>query len=105
MRVDLDALAEDVRSALSLDLAAGAFDPVTRWDHLGILLERLEEDGCYLMTNSVADPELRRMASFHRMTDRGYPCVGASEWGRFERLGEAVLRAAHETLLQPRVQI
>ncbi|MAG57160.1 MAG: hypothetical protein CMJ83_12780 [Planctomycetes bacterium] len=97
-------LAEEVRRVLWPAGLDDGFDPVSSWADLGRLLEVLEGRGCYLMTNSVNDPELRRMASLHRSTPHGYPCVGSSEWGTYARLGEAVLRAAHEALLHPRVE-
>jgi len=99
---DMAKLADEVCAVLWPDLSPGSFDPISRWEDLGRLLESLEDRGCYLMTNTVADPKLRRMAAFHRATERGYPCVGASEWGAFARLGDAVLRAAHEALTHPR---
>jgi hypothetical protein len=98
---DPSSLSADVGSVLFPD-DARSFDPVGSWQDLGRLLETLEARGMYLMTNSVADPGVRRMASFHKMTPQGYPCVGSSEWGRYPSLGDAVLRAAHEALLHPR---
>jgi len=102
MSADVGRLSEEIRAALFPDEPPGGFDPIGSWDDLGRMLEALEGRGCYLMTNSVSDPSLRRMASFHRSTARGYPCVGSSEWGAFERLGDAVVMAAHEALTRPR---
>ena len=102
MSADVASLADDVRQVLFPETAAGGFDPVGRWEDFGRMIEALESRGCFLMTNTVSDPQLRRMASFHKSTNEGYPCLGASEWGAFARLGEAVLLAAHEALLKPR---
>ena len=104
MSADPSQMTEEIRAVLFPDEPAGGFDPVGRWEDLGRLLEALEDRGCFLMTNSVDDPTLRRMASFHRSTARGYPCVGSSEWGMFARVGEAIVVAAHETLINPRVK-
>ena len=102
MSADVASLADDVRQVLFPETAEGGFDPVGRWEDFGRMIEALESRGCFLMTNTVSDPQLRRMASFHQSTNEGYPCLGASEWGAFARLGEAVLLAAHEALLKPR---
>lgn len=102
MSADVVLKCEEIRAVLFPDEPAGGFDPVNSWADFGRMLEALEARGCFLMTNSVSDPTLRRMASFHRSTARGYPCVGSSEWGAFERLGEAVVTAAHEALTKPR---
>jgi hypothetical protein len=97
-----ESLAEDLRRRLFPDRPPGDFDPVRRWDDLGLLVTALEAQGLFLMTNSAADPMVKRMASFHRSTPRGFPCAGSSEWGRFPTHGEAILRAAHEAILAPR---
>ncbi len=99
---ELEAKAEEVRRRLEMEPQAGRFDPVGDWRDLGRLICAMEARGCYLMTNSAADPHLKRMAAFHRSTGRGFPCVGSSEWGRFPTHGEAVLRAAHAALTAPR---
>lgn len=99
---DFPRLAEETRQRLLPALAPGSFAPQHNWDHLGQLVESMEARGCYLMTNSAATPNLRRMASFHRSTARGFPCVGTSEWGSFATHGEAVLLAAHAALFEPR---
>lgn len=104
MSVDVATLADEVRQVLFPDEAAGRFDPVARWEDFGRLIEALEARGCFLMTNTVSDPVLRRTASFHKSTNQGYPCVGATAWGPFATLGEAVLVAAHEALLRPRAE-
>ena len=101
MSADAASLADEVRGILFPEIAEGDFDPVSRWQDLGRLLESLEDRGCFLMTNTVSDPAVRRMASFHRSTDKGFPCVGASGWGPYDRLGEAVLVAAREVLSGP----
>ena len=102
MSAELAQKSNEIRALLFPGDGASAFDPVNCWSDFGRMLEALEARGCFLMTNSVDDPSVRRMASFHRSTARGYPCVGSSEWGTFERLGEAVLLAAHEALTKPR---
>ncbi|MEE2711174.1 MAG: hypothetical protein VX913_00220 [Planctomycetota bacterium] len=102
MSADAASMADDVRQVLFPETASGAFDPIACWEDFGRMIEALESRGCFLMTNTVSDPKVRRMASFHKSTEQGYPCVGASEWGPFARLGEAVLMAAHEALLEPR---
>ena len=104
MSADAATLAEEVREILFPDDPQGSFDPISRWGDLGRLLESLEQRGCYLMTNTVSDPDVRRMASFHRSTDRGFPCVGASGWGPYESLGEAVLVAARAALSDPEAE-
>jgi hypothetical protein len=79
------------------------FRPESDWHDLGVLVEALELEGFCLMLNSAwRDGRIRRIAAFHRETATGYPCVGSSEWGYFDRVGEAVLRAAHEALVSPR---
>ena len=100
MSRSLESLASEVSSELFG--SEESIRPWDSWSDLGRLLEAMEDRGCYLMTNSVADPGVRRMASFHRHKQGGYPCVGSSNWGGFETLGEAVLRAAHEALISPR---
>ena len=102
MSQDLKQIAEDVRSALFPESSPGSFDPTAEWRDLGRLVTAMEARGCFLMTNSASEPKLKRMASFHRSTPRGFPCVGSSEWGPYATHGEAILRAAAEALLRPR---
>lgn len=97
---ELASLADEVRRILFPE--ARGFDPARDWSDLGRLVTALEERGCFLMTNSAVAPALKRMASFHRSTPQGFPCVGSSGWGPFPTHGEAVLRAAHEVLTRPR---
>ena len=80
----------------------GTFDPARDWGDLGALIEGMEAFGYFLMVNSTSHPELRRVAAFHRVTERGFPCAGSSEWGPFPTLGGAVLAAAGEALFEPR---
>ena len=93
-------MAEEVRRRL-FPQRQGPFAPQSSWSDLGGMLEALEGQGLYLMTNSVADPKVRRMASFHRATPKGYPCVGMSGWGSYETVGGAILCAAFEALTRP----
>jgi hypothetical protein len=79
------------------------FRPEEDWHDLGLLIDALEVRGFCLMLNSAfRDGRIRRIAALHRESAQGYPCIGSSEWGPFERIGEAVLRAAHEALTAPR---
>lgn len=98
---DFERLAEETRQQLLPASVPGSFSPQRSWDDLGRLVLAMEARGCFLMTNSAATPELKRMASFHRSTARGFPCVGSSEWGPFTAHGEAVLLAAHAALFHP----
>ncbi len=93
---------EKLRLVLAPETEEGAFDPAHDWEHLGLVVTRMEEKGYFLMVNSTATAYLKRVASFHLITDRGFPCAGSSEWGPFPTIGEAVLRAAHEALFHPR---
>ncbi len=97
---DLSRMIDEVKKELFP--GSGGFDPVRNWNDLGRLVLALEARGCFLMTNSAADPAVKRMASFHKSTPRGFPCVGSSEWGRFATHGEAILRAAHQAVTAPR---
>ncbi|HYC78543.1 MAG TPA: hypothetical protein VEI02_13025 [Planctomycetota bacterium] len=100
---DLEALARATARELLAGTDPATFRPHDDWLDLGLLVRAMEARGLYLMTNSaLKDGRVRRMASFHRDTGRGYPCVGASEWGFFATHGEAVLRAAHEAVTRPR---
>lgn len=100
---ELAQMAEEVRRVLLTQTAPGDFDPVDDWYDLGLLVQAMEVQGHYLMLNSACEQQLRRTAAFHRTTSQGYPCTGSSEWGPFATVGEAVLRAAHESLIHPRV--
>jgi hypothetical protein len=97
---DLDQLAQQVQIVL-FSQSVSPFRPHSSWEDFGMMLVALESRGLYLMTNSVADPKVRRMAAFHKATEKGYPCVGMSGWGSFASVGEAVLRAAHAALTKP----
>lgn len=99
---DYPNLAEALRQRLLPTLAAGSFAPQSSWEHLGLLVQSMETRGCYLMTNSAVAPALKRMASFHRSTPQGFPCVASSEWGPFTTHGEAILVAAHAAVFHPR---
>ncbi len=100
---DLSSLAQAVARAILPNTDPEEFHPHEDWHDLGMLVEVLETQGLYLMVNSATKAgAVRRIASFHRDTGWGYPCIGSSEWGYFAKLGEAVLRAAHEALLKPR---
>lgn len=97
------ALAVELAQALLTNTDSADFHPESEWIDLGLLVHSLETRGLYLMLNSAArDGRMRRIASLHRETDLGYPCIGSSEWGYFSSVGEAVLRAAHEAILHPR---
>lgn len=102
MTTDSRILAEEVRKLLFPSRAPGSFDPAASWADLGELVQAMEARGCFLMTNSTNEPALKRMASFHKATPRGFPCVGASEWGPFSTHGAAILKAAHAALTAPR---
>lgn len=93
--------AEQVRQVVAPDSPA-PFDPAGDWTHLGALVEGMESRGYYLMLNSAVSPQLKRVAAFHRVEGGGFPCAGSSEWGPYATIGEAVLRAAHESLFAPR---
>jgi hypothetical protein len=100
---EVRALARDVAKALFRATDPEEFRPEEDWHDLGMLIEALEVRGFCLMLNSAfRDGRIRRIAALHRETGQGYPCLGSSEWGPFERVGEAVLRAAHEALTAPR---
>jgi hypothetical protein len=100
---DSRSLARDVAKALFRATDPEEFRPEEDWHDLGMLIEALEIRGFSLLLNSAfRDGRVRRIASFHKETDQGFPCLGSSEWGFFERVGEAVLRAAHEALTNPR---
>lgn len=101
MDADLHEMARELGDRLLPGGGAG-FDPAGSWEDLGRLLSALEERGLFLMTNSVADPGVRRMAAFHKHAAKGYPCVGMSSWGAYKTIGEAVLRAAHAAIFDPR---
>jgi hypothetical protein len=79
------------------------FHPEEDWHDLGMLIDALEIRGfCLLLNSAFREGRIRRMASLHKESEQGFPCVGSSEWGFFDRIGEAVLRAAHEALTNPR---
>ncbi len=100
---ELDDLAAEIARDLLPNTDPTGFRPHEDWHDLGLLVAGLEARGLYLMLNSaVKPPGVRRIASLHRDTGWGYPCIGSSEWGFFPTIGEAVLRAAHEALIQPR---
>jgi hypothetical protein len=101
--MDLREMARDVAKALFRATDPEEFRPEEDWHDLGMLIEALEIRGfCLLLNSAFRDGRIRRIASFHRETDQGFPCLGSSEWGFFARAGEAVLRAAHEALIRPR---
>lgn len=97
-----DAMRERVRRALWPKTPEGSFDPATRWEDVGRLVDAMEASGYFLMVNSTSEPVLRRIAAFHRVTEQGFPCAGSSEWGPFPTLGTAILVAADEALYRPR---
>jgi hypothetical protein len=100
---DFDTAAREIARLLLPNTEAKQFRPHREWLDFGLLVEALEAQGLYLMTNSATkDGKVRRTASFHKVTGFGYPCVGSSEWGPFQTHGEAVVRAAYEALVKPR---
>jgi hypothetical protein len=102
-RPDLRPLARAVAGALFRATDPEEFRPEEDWHDLGMLIEALEIRGfCLLLNSAFRDGRIRRIASFHKETEQGFPCAGSSEWGFFDRVGEAVLRAAHEALTKPR---
>lgn len=103
MTVDARTMARDVAKALLRATDPEEFRPEEDWYDLGMLIDALEARGfCLLLNSAFRDGRIRRIASFHQETPHGFPCVGSSEWGFFDRPGEAVLRAAHEALTSPR---
>ncbi len=100
---DIANMATTVAKALLPDIDPPTFDPVGRWDHVGLLISAFESRRIFLMVNSATkDGRIRRIAALHRDTGVGYPCVGSSEWGFFATHGEALLRAAYEAVTRPR---
>jgi hypothetical protein len=96
-------MAREVVKALFRATDPEEFRPEEDWHDVGMLIDALETKGFSLLLNSAwRDGRIRRIASFHRETDQGFPCAGSSEWGFFATVGEAVLRAAHEALTSPR---
>lgn len=95
-------MSEQLRLVVAPAVDAGRFAPADDWNHLGMLIDAMESRGYFLLVNSASTRRLKRMASFHLMTDQGIPCAGSSDWGPFPTIGEAVLRAAHEALFNPR---
>ena len=102
IEVPLAEMSEKLRLVLAAARQEGTFDPAHDWEHLGLLVTRMEEKGYFLMVNSSATTHLKRVASFHLVSERGFPCAGSSEWGPFPTIGEAVLRAAYEALFHER---
>lgn len=103
MAADLRTLAREVAKALFRATDPEEFRPEEDWHDAGMLVEALEARGfCLLLNSAWKDGRIRRIASFHKETAQGFPCAGSSEWGFFPTVGEAVLRAAHEALLNPR---
>ena len=96
-------MARAVAGALFRATDPDEFRPEEDWHDLGMLIEALEIKGfCLLLNSAWQGKRIRRMASLHRESDQGFPCMGSSEWGFYEHIGEAVLRAAHEALTAPR---
>ena len=100
MHDDPEAAAKRIGTVLFPEEAG--FDPLHQWSDLGRLIESMESSGYHLLLNSAAQPELRRMAAFHRDSDLGFPCAGSSEWGPFPKVAHAVILAADEALFRPR---
>jgi hypothetical protein len=95
-------MAGEVARALLRATDPEEFHPEEDWTDLGMLIEALEARGLCLMLNSAyRDGRIRRIAALHKETPEGFPCFGTSEWGTFDRIGEAVLRAAHAALIAP----
>jgi hypothetical protein len=92
-------MAADVARALFRATDPAEFSPQDDWHDLGMLVEALEVRGfCLLLNSAFQGGRIRRIASLHRETDQGFPCMGSSEWGFYARVGEAVLRAAHQAV-------
>src|SRR5262245_43735884 len=100
---DLRPMARAVAQALFRATDPDEFRPEEDWHDRGSLTEALEvRVFCLLLDSAYQGSRVRRIASLHRETAQGFPCMGSSEWGFFEHIGEAVLRAAHEALTAPR---
>jgi hypothetical protein len=96
-------MGREVAKALFRATDPEEFRPEEDWHDVGMLIDALEAKGfCLLLNSAWRDGRIRRIASFHRETEQGFPCAGSSEWGFFPTVGEAVLRAAHEALTNPR---
>ena len=96
-------MARAVAGALFRATDPDEFRPEEDWHDLGMLIEALEIKGfCLLLNSAWQGDRIRRIASLHRESDKGFPCMGSSEWGFYKHIGEAVLRAAHEALTAPR---
>jgi hypothetical protein len=99
-REDLRAMARDVARAMFRATDPEEFRPEEDWHDLGMLVEALEVRGyCLLLNSAFQSGRIRRIASLHRETEQGFPCAGSSEWGFYPRVGEAVLRAAHQAVV------
>lgn len=103
MSSELTRLSREVCEVLLQQTDPADFAPAEDWIDLGTLVQAMELRGCFLMVNSTSHGGLRRIAAFHVTTAQGFPCMGSSEWGEYATVGEAVLRAAHEALINPRV--
>ena len=99
---DLRSMARDVARWLFRTTDPEEFHPEDDWHDLGMLIEALEIRGfCLLLNSAFQGGRIRRIASLHRETEQGFPCMGSSEWGFYPKIGEAVLRAAHQALAAP----